>query len=372
MARSCARSWRNRRSPIDARVRFFSRAVPRPRAAPADRHRHRGRRARLARAPAALRGARERRAVALGRSRRSRPYSRPRSAICISAKAGSRGRRRKRTGCGARSPPSPRSPVGGSRHAARGRAGAVRLAAGIAMLVLVSITGHYGGNLTHGTTFLGEYAPSFLRSLDRRGAAPAAGRRASPPPIRISTSCSRCSSSAAARATTTTSATAASASAATTRRSSAATRAARSCPATSKRASSSTASGLPPDDEAFMPAEGKTPLTAEQVEILRWWVGAGAPRDTTVGAIGVPGRRRAAARRAARARRRSGDGRRPLPAAPRPIRSSSPTCSQPGCSCARYRRATRVSSSASSSPGTALERRSARGARTPPRPRSST
>ncbi len=51
-----------------------------------------------------------------------------------------------------------------------GRAGAVRLAAGIAMLALVSLTGHYGGNLTHGTTFLGEYAPSFLRSLI--GAAP--------------------------------------------------------------------------------------------------------------------------------------------------------------------------------------------------------
>ena len=45
---------------------------------------------------------------------------------------------------------------------------------------------------------------------------------------------------------------------------------------------------LPRDDEAFMPAEGKTPLTAEQVEILRWWVAAGAPRDTTVGALGVP------------------------------------------------------------------------------------
>jgi mono/diheme cytochrome c family protein len=45
---------------------------------------------------------------------------------------------------------------------------------------------------------------------------------------------------------------------------------------------------LPPDDEAFMPAEGKTPLTAEQVAILRWWVAAGAPRNTTVGTIGVP------------------------------------------------------------------------------------
>src|SRR5215207_8719131 len=61
--------------------------------------------------------------------------------------------------------------VGGWWLAARNAgAGAIRLAAGIAMLALVSITGHYGGNLTHGTTFLGEYAPSFLRSLI--GAAP--------------------------------------------------------------------------------------------------------------------------------------------------------------------------------------------------------
>jgi uncharacterized membrane protein len=50
------------------------------------------------------------------------------------------------------------------------RAGAVRLTAGVALLALVSLTGHYGGNLTHGTTFLGEYAPSFLRGLI--GAAP--------------------------------------------------------------------------------------------------------------------------------------------------------------------------------------------------------
>jgi mono/diheme cytochrome c family protein len=45
---------------------------------------------------------------------------------------------------------------------------------------------------------------------------------------------------------------------------------------------------LPPDDEAFMPAEGKTPLTAEQVAILRWWVEAGAPHDTSVGEVGAP------------------------------------------------------------------------------------
>ncbi len=57
--------------------------------------------------------------------------------------------------------------VGGWWLAARsaGRAGSasvMRLAMGIAMLALVSITGHYGGHLTHGTTFLTEYAPEFL------------------------------------------------------------------------------------------------------------------------------------------------------------------------------------------------------------------
>jgi len=36
-----------------------------------------------------------------------------------------------------------------------------------------------------------------------------------------------------------------------------------------------------------MPAEGKTPPTPAQIEILRWWIGAGAPRDTTVGGVGV-------------------------------------------------------------------------------------
>ena len=37
--------------------------------------------------------------------------------------------------------------------------------ASLVLLVLVSITGHYGGNLTHGSTFLVEYAPQPLRSL---------------------------------------------------------------------------------------------------------------------------------------------------------------------------------------------------------------
>jgi hypothetical protein len=44
---------------------------------------------------------------------------------------------------------------------------------------------------------------------------------------------------------------------------------------------------LPSDDEAFMPAEGKTPLTDAQVRIIEWWIAAGAPTETTIGELGV-------------------------------------------------------------------------------------
>jgi len=169
----------------------------------------------------------------------------------------------------------------------RGAANPARLAAGIAMLVLVSITGHYGGNLTHGTTFLGEYAPSFLRSLI--GAAPSRPRptsvAAADPYLDVVQPLleQRCGG----------------------------------CHNDDKREASfsvgsydSTLAGgdtglavvpgnleasalfyrvtLPEDDDEHMPAEGKTPPTPAQIEILRWWIGARAPRDTTVGALDVP------------------------------------------------------------------------------------
>jgi len=44
---------------------------------------------------------------------------------------------------------------------------------------------------------------------------------------------------------------------------------------------------LPPDDDEHMPAEGKTPLTDEQIQIVHWWIDAGAPHGKTVGEIGV-------------------------------------------------------------------------------------
>ena len=158
--------------------------------------------------------------------------------------------------------------------------------ASLVLLVLVSITGHYGGNLTHGSTFLVEYAPQPLRSL------------AGLAPRRTITSVSaadpfadvvgpmfleRCGG----------------------------------CHNDDKRESDlvlTTYAGvmrggesgrvvvagntdlsellrrisLPHDDEEFMPAEGKTSLTDDQVAIIRWWIGAGAPNGGTIGALEVP------------------------------------------------------------------------------------
>jgi uncharacterized membrane protein len=168
-----------------------------------------------------------------------------------------------------------------------GRASAARLATGIVMLSLVSITGHHGGNLTHGTTFLGEYAPSFLRGLI--GAAP---RR--PPVTSVAAAdpyldvvqplleqrCGTCHNDEKREASFSMDSYESLLVGGDTGRA--------VVPGNLEASELLYRIGLPPEDEAFMPAEGKTPLTAAQVEILRWWVSAGAPRETTISAIGAP------------------------------------------------------------------------------------
>jgi uncharacterized membrane protein len=158
--------------------------------------------------------------------------------------------------------------------------------ASLVLLVLVAITGHYGGNLTHGSTYLVEYAPQPIRAL--------AGLEARRTVTSVSTAdpfadvvgpmlVERCAS----------------------------------CHNDDKQESDLVLTSyagvmrggesgrvvvagntelsellrrieLPHDDEEFMPAEGKTPLTAEQVAIIRWWIAAGAPGSGTVGELDVP------------------------------------------------------------------------------------
>jgi uncharacterized membrane protein len=154
------------------------------------------------------------------------------------------------------------------------------------LLILIAITGHLGGNLTHGSKFLFEYGPQWLRSI------------AGLPPRHTFTSLAdaepfvdivgpildhRCGS----------------------------------CHNADKRESGLDLSSYktamrggedgkvivpgnlelsellrritrPPDDDEFMPAEGKPPLTARQVDIIRWWISAGAPNDETLGSLPLP------------------------------------------------------------------------------------
>jgi uncharacterized membrane protein len=157
----------------------------------------------------------------------------------------------------------------------------VYLPAATLMVLLVSITGHYGGNLTHGSTYLVEYAPQFLRSLaglpPRRE--PVESLAVADPFLDLVGPMfqERCSS----------------------------------CHNDDKRQGelvltsyeglmrggengSVVVSGRPnfselftritrpPDDESFMPAEGKTPLTDAQVRIIEWWIAAGLPYETSM------------------------------------------------------------------------------------------
>jgi uncharacterized membrane protein len=173
------------------------------------------------------------------------------------------------------------------RLAARtSRPNALRLATGIALLALVSITGHYGGHLTHGTTYLVEYAPRYLRSwlgAPERRPRPASVAAADPyldvvQPL-LEQRCGTCHNEQ--------------------KREGGFSIATYDSTLVGGDTARAVVPGdldaseliyritLPPDDEAVMPAEGKTPPSQAQIEILRWWIGAGAPHDTTVGTLGV-------------------------------------------------------------------------------------
>jgi len=159
--------------------------------------------------------------------------------------------------------------------------------AAVLMLLLASITGHYGGNLTHGSTYLVEYAPQPVRTLFGLGPRrPPVENMADADPFldlvgpMFRERCSSChnddkrqgelvltSYAGVMRGGETGSVVVA---------------------GRPERSELVNRISLPPDDDAFMPAEGNTPLTADQVEIVRWWIAAGARTDTTIGALDDP------------------------------------------------------------------------------------
>jgi uncharacterized membrane protein len=159
--------------------------------------------------------------------------------------------------------------------------------ASVLAVFLVSITGHYGGNLTHGSTFLVEYAPQPIRAIAGLGPRrPPVTNVADADPFLdivaplLEQRCSTCHNSDKRQGELDMSSYATLMRGGETGSVVVAGR-----PAMSEMLSRIS---LPPDDEAFMPAEGKTPLTDQQVQIIEWWIAAGIPVDVTMGSLATP------------------------------------------------------------------------------------
>ena len=158
--------------------------------------------------------------------------------------------------------------------------------ASLVLLVLVSITGHYGGNLTHGSTFLVEYAPQPIRSL--AGLAPrrtitsvsAADPFADVVGPMFQERCAGCHNEDKSESDLVLT------SYAGVMRGGESGRVV--VAGNTDLSELLRRISLPHDDDEFMPAEGKTPLTDQQVKIIRWWIAAGAPNGGTIGALQVP------------------------------------------------------------------------------------
>ena len=156
----------------------------------------------------------------------------------------------------------------------------------LALLVAVTVTGHYGGNLTHGSTYLVEYAPQTIRDLvgmEERRPAVTDITQADPwydivDPM-LQSRCGNCHNddkqSGQLNLSTLDALMAGGESGAVV------------LPGNAAGSDLYKRITLPQNHENFMPAEGKTPLTADQVAILGWWIDAGLPAETSVSALAV-------------------------------------------------------------------------------------
>jgi uncharacterized membrane protein len=161
----------------------------------------------------------------------------------------------------------------------------VNVVTGVLALAAVTVTGHFGGNLTHGSSFLWQYAPGPLRALGGPTARPPVSSVAAADPYLdvvhplLERRCMTCHNadkrengfSMATYESTLAGGDTGHA----------------IVPGKAESSELYRRINLAHDDEEFMPAKGKTPLTADQVKILRWWIDAGTPHGTTVGEVGV-------------------------------------------------------------------------------------
>ena len=163
----------------------------------------------------------------------------------------------------------------------------VRAALAVALIVLITLTGHFGGNLTHGDTYLVEFAPDSIRRLAglEVARAPVAKVGDADPYLDVvrpifAARCFSCHNADKRRGGL-----------------NLATLAdvmkggkdgAVIVAGSSKDSDLFRRISLPADARDVMPAEGKTPLTPEQAAIIGWWIDGGAKSGTTLAALNVP------------------------------------------------------------------------------------
>jgi hypothetical protein len=162
-------------------------------------------------------------------------------------------------------------------------------AAMAAVIALLFVTGHFGGVLTHGPTYLTEFAPGFLRSHG------VSASKVSRPKVSdaakadiyldvvaplLDAKCSSCHNETKRRGGLSV------VDYSSLRKGGESGEAIKpGDPQASELYSRIT---LPPAAEGYMPKNHKNPPTAAEIEVLRWWIAIGAPQKGTIGELQPP------------------------------------------------------------------------------------
>lgn len=166
----------------------------------------------------------------------------------------------------------------------------------LGVVALLFLTGHFGGNLTHGDTYLAQYAPGFLHGL--LGSPPTQLTRARPADFdsadlyldvvapALNQRCSNCHNDSKRKGEFSV------ASYATLMKGG--KQGAVIVPGKPESSDLIRRINLAHDDEDFMPRDGKTPLTAEQGAAIAWWISVGAPPTASMATLKAPPETRAA------------------------------------------------------------------------------
>lgn len=155
------------------------------------------------------------------------------------------------------------------------------------VLGLMFVTGHLGGNLTHGETYLVEFAPNPIRVA--MGLPPTAGPRAKPKDVAsadiyldvvgpaLQQRCSTCHNDASKKGGFSV--------ASYDSLMKGGEKGAVITPGDAAKSDLFHRISLTPDDSNFMPKDGKTPLTKAQVAAIGWWISQGAPKSAAVSSL---------------------------------------------------------------------------------------